>query len=143
MVGAAYQYIRLQTDGAQLLDRMLGWLGLGFTSRGDIRDQRQVHQHRAFRAHFDAKLADCLKKGLRLDVADRAANLHQRDVSIASAFDDAALDFVSDVRNHLNGGAQVVTTALATQYIFVDAAGGEVVALGHRGADEPLVMAQI
>ena len=143
VVGAADQHIGLQADGAQLLDRVLGRLGLGLAGSGDVRDQGQVHQHGALGAHFDAQLADRLEERLRLDVAHGAADLDQRDVGIAGALDDAALDLVGDVRNDLDGRAQVITTAFLAQHVLVDAAGGEVVVLGHRGADEPLVVAQV
>jgi hypothetical protein len=39
--------------------------------------------------------------------------------------------------------AQIVATALFTQNVGVDTARGEVVATGHLGADETLVVAQV
>ncbi len=122
---------------------MLSRLGLGFAGGGDIRNQRQVHQHGALGAHFHTQLADRLEEGLRLDVTDGAADFHQRHVGIASALDDAALDLVGDMRNDLNGRAQIITPTLAAQYVLVDASGSEVVVLGHARADEPLVVAQV
>src|SRR5690606_32241884 len=77
------------------------------------------------------------------DVTHGATDLHQGHVGIAGALDDATLDLVGDVRDDLDGRTQVVTTALLAQYVFVHAAGGEVVVLGHGGADEPLVVAQV
>ena len=77
MARSERQTLRLQADGAQLLHRMLGWLGLGFAGGGDVRHQRQVHQHGALGADFRAQLADGLEEGLRLDVAHRTADLHQ------------------------------------------------------------------
>ncbi|MNQ48179.1 hypothetical protein D3C85_620460 [compost metagenome] len=139
----ADQHVRLQADGAQLLDRVLGRLGLGLAGGGDVRHQGQVHQHRALGADFDAQLADRLEERLRLDVADGTADFHQGDVGIAGALDDAALDLVGDMRNHLHGGAQVVAAALLAQHVLVDPAGGEVVVLGHPRADEALVVAQV
>ncbi|SVJ79044.1 Uncharacterised protein [Klebsiella pneumoniae] len=143
MVGTADQHVRLQADGAQLLDRVLGRLGLGLAGGGDVRDKGQVHQHRALGADLDAQLADRLEERLRLDVADGATDLHQGDVGIAGALDDAPLDLVGDVRDHLHGGAQVVAAAFLAQHVHVDAAGGEVVVLGHGGTNEALVMAQV
>ena len=143
VVGTADQHVRLQADGAQLLDRVLGRLGLGLAGGGDVRDQGQVHQHRALGADLDAQLADRLEERLRLDVADGATDLHQGDVGIAGALDDAPLDLVGDVRDHLHGGAQVVAAAFLAQHVHVDAAGGEVVVLGHGGTNEALVMAQV
>ena len=47
------------------------------------------------------------------------------------------------MRNHLHGLAQVVAAALAGDDLLVDAAGGEVVALGELGVGEALVVAQV
>ncbi|MND61809.1 hypothetical protein D3C80_530710 [compost metagenome] len=143
MVGAADQHVRLQADGAQLLHRVLGRLGLGLAGGGDVGHQGQVHQHGALGAHFHAQLADGFEEGLGLDVTDGAADFHQGHVRAGSALDDAVLDLVGDVRDHLDGRAQVVATALLAQHIGVDAAGGEVVVLGHGGAHEALVVAQV
>ncbi|MND60290.1 hypothetical protein D3C80_515140 [compost metagenome] len=143
VVGAADQHVWLQADGTQFLHRVLGRLGLGFAGSGDVRHQCQVHQHRALGADFETQLADRLEERLRLDVTHGATDFDHCHVSVAGTLDDAALDFVGDVRNHLDGCTQVVTTALFAQDVFVDTAGGEVVVLGHGRADEPLVVAQV
>ncbi len=143
VVGPADQHIGLQADGAQFLDRMLGRLGLGLAGGGDIGHQGQVHQHGAARPDLHPQLADGFEERLRLDVADGTADLHQGHIGIAGALDDASLDLVGDVRDHLHGGAQVVATTLLAQHVHVDATGGEVVVLGHGGADEPLVVTQV
>ena len=143
VVGTAYQHIRLHADGAQFLDRVLGRFGLGFAGGGNVRHQGQVHEHGALGTHFHTQLARRFKERLRFDIAHGAANLDHGYVSTGSALDDAPLDFIGDVRNHLNGRAQIVTTALLAQHVFVHAASGEVVVLGHGGADEPLVVAQV
>ncbi len=122
---------------------MLGRLGLGLAGGSDVGHQRQVHQHGALGAHFDTQLANRLQERLRLDVTHGAAHFHQGHVGIAGALDDATLDLVGDVRNDLDGCAQVIAATLAANHVFIDAAGGEVVVLGHPGADETLVMAQV
>ena len=43
-VGTAQENIRLDTDGAQFLYRVLGRLGLDLAGNGDIGNQRQVHE---------------------------------------------------------------------------------------------------
>ena len=143
VIRAADQYVGLQADGAQLLHRVLGRLGLGLASGGDVRHQRQVHQHGALGTHFYSQLTDSLKERLGLDVTHGTADLDQRHVGIACTFDDAALDLVGNMRNHLDGRTQVVTTALLAQHVGIDTTGGEVVVLAHGGVDETLVMAQI
>ena len=102
-----------------------------------------MHQHGTARADLHPQLADGFEEGLRLDVTDGAADLHQGHVGIAGALDDASLDLVGDVRDHLHGSAQVVATTLLAQDVHVDATGGEVVVLGHGGADEALVVTQV
>lgn len=121
------------------------WVGLVlvFAGGGDVRHQRQVHQHRALGADFETQLADGFEERLGLDVAHGTADLDHRHVGVAGTLDDAALDLVGDVGDDLNGRAQVITTTLLAQHVLVDAAGGEVVVLGHGRADEPLVVAQV
>ena len=83
------------------------------------------------RAHLQAHLAHRLEERQRLDVADRAADLDDRDVDLvpsAGAAPDELLDLVGDVRDHLHGLAEVVAAALLLEHALVDLAGGEVVA---------------
>jgi len=47
------------------------------------------------------------EEGKRFDVADRAANLHDDDVHTVGDFLDDGFDFVGDVRDDLNGFAEV------------------------------------
>jgi translation initiation factor RLI1 len=59
-----------------------------------------------------AKLADRLDERHRLDIADGAADLAQDEIIILIAFEHEVLDFIGDVRNHLNGGAEIVAAPL-------------------------------
>ena len=122
---------------------MLGRLGLGLAGRGNVGHQRQVHEHRSLGTHFDAQLANSLEERLGLDVTHGTANFDHRDVGIAGTLDDPALDLVGNVRNHLDGRAQVVATALLAQYFLVDPPGGEVVGAAHGRGNKTLVMAQV
>ena len=140
---AADQDIGLDTDRAQLLDAVLGRLGLGLAGGLDVGHQRQVHEQRAVGTHFAAQLTDGFQERQRFDVTDGAADLHQRHVVTFSPLDHTMLDLVGDVRNHLHRAAEIVATALLAQHMLVDPAGGEVVALGHLGTDEALVVAQV
>jgi hypothetical protein len=142
-VGAAQQDVRLDADFAQLLDRVLGRLGLEFAGGRNVRQQRQVHEAGAVAAFLDAHLADRLQEGQRLDVAHRAADLDDGHVGIAGAGADMQLDLVGDVRDDLHRLAEVVAAPLLLDHRLVDLAGGEVVALGHPGAREALVVAQV
>ena len=60
-----------------------------------------------------ADLARGLEERQRLDVADGAADLGDDHVDVVAAHrEDAVLDLVGDVRDHLHGVAEVVAAAL-------------------------------
>ncbi len=102
-----------------------------------------MHQHGALGTHFHTQLTNGFKERLRFDVAYRTADFNQSDIRIARAFDDTTLNFIRNVRNNLNRSAQIITTALFTQHVHIDAACGEVVILGHRGANESLIVTEV
>ena len=141
-VGAAEQNIRLDTDGTQLLDGVLGGLGLHFARRTDERNQRQV-QEQATALVFRAHLANGFQKRQRLDIAHRAADLDQRHLGIVGAGLDAALDLVGDVRNDLHGAAEVLASTLLADHVLVDPAGRVVIGSRRPDSDKTLVVAQI
>ena len=84
-VGAAQQRVGLDADLAQLLDRVLGRLGLDLARRGDVGHQRQVDVADVVAAELQAHLPDRLEERQRLDVAHRAADLDDRHVGVARA----------------------------------------------------------
>ena len=143
--GAADERVRLDPDPAQLVDRVLGRLRLQFARVPDVGDQGQVDEHAPFRAEVGVELADRLEEGQRLDVADRAADLGDHEVDRLRLGDDQdpVLDLVGDVRDHLDGRAEVVAAALALDHRVVDRAGGDV--RGARGVfvGEALVVAEV
>ncbi len=143
VLGPAQQDVRLDTDGTQLLDRVLGGLGLDLPGGADVGHQRQVHEQRILEADFHPHLPDRLQKRQRLDVADGAADLDHGDVRIRRPQADAVLDLIGDVRDHLHRAPQIFTTALLADHAFVDLAGGEVVVAPHAGAQKALVVTQI
>ena len=59
------------------------------------------------------------------------------------AVEDARLDLVGDVRNHLHGAAQVLAAPLLLDDGLVDLAAGRVVELRHPLRDEALVVAEV
>ncbi len=127
-VGAAHDDVGLDTDAAQLVDAVLGRLGLELAARVDERDQRDVDVEDVPPADVVAELPDGLQEGQALDVAYRAADLGDDhvDVGVAGHPGDALLDLVGDVRDHLHGAAQVVALALLADDVVVDRAGGDV-----------------
>ena len=147
-VGAAQQGVGLDADFAQLLRCVLGGFGFQLARCGDPGHIGQVHKSRIVGAELEAHLAHGFQKRQGLDVAHGAANFNNRHVhrvrrAYARTPAHVILDFVGDVRNDLDGFAQVVAPALFFKHAFVNLAGGEVVGAAHSRGDEALVMAQV
>ena len=90
-----------------------------------------------------AELADRFEIRQAFDIADGAADLAQHEVEILVAVADEILDRVGDVRNDLDGGAEIIAAPLLEEDFLVDAAGGDVVLPRRRTAGEALVMAEV
>ena len=142
---AADEHVGVDTDAAQLVDRVLRRLRLQLTRRVDERDERDVEIDDVLGADLAPELADRLEERLRLDVADRAADLGDHDVGVGRLGDraDARLDLVRDVRDHLHGRAEVLALALLAQHAVPDAAGGVVRRAREVLVDEALVVADV
>ncbi len=121
------------------------WVGfsLQFAGGRDVGQQRQVHVADVVAAFLDTHLADGFKERQGFDVADRAADFDDGHVGAFGTGLDLALDFVGDVRDDLHGLAEVLAATLFLEHGVVDLAGREVVALGHLGAGEALVVAKV
>ena len=90
--------------------------------------QREMDVDRVLAADVLAELADRLEERQGLDVADRAADLDDDDVVVLGAtLLHRSLDLVGDVRDHLDGRAEVVAAPLLGDDVLVDAAGRDVV----------------
>ncbi len=142
-VGAAQQDIRLDADRTQFLDRMLGRFGLELAGTGNERQQRQVDVDGVVARQVVLDLTDRLEERQALDVADGAADLAQHEIIRVIAVEDEILDRVGDVRNHLDGGAEIVAAPLLGEDVLIDAPCSDVVRLGGGTAGEALVMAEI
>ncbi|CCK08267.1 hypothetical protein BN128_2285 [Cronobacter sakazakii 696] len=142
-IGTANQHIRLNTDRQQFFNGVLGRFGFHLTCRRHVWHQRQVHEHRVFATHFNRHLTNGFKERQGFDIAYGAADFDQHDVMAFAARQNAFFDSVGDVRNNLNGRAQIVATALFAQNFRVDTACREVVAARHAGADKTLVVPQV
>ena len=124
-VGAAEQDVGLDADREQFFDRVLRGLGLQLLRGGDPGNQRDVNEDRVLAAQFLAHLADGFEERQRFDVADGAADFDDGHVgAVRRDLAHGVLDFVGDVRNDLDGFAQVVAAALLQDDLLVDAAGG-------------------
>ncbi len=56
---------------------------------------------------------------------------------------DAALDLVGDVRDHLDGAAQVITTAFLADHLGIHLTGGEIAEPAQADIDEAFVVTQV
>ena len=142
-IGATQKQVGLDSDGPELLHRVLGGLGLDLAGGGDVGHEGEVDEQGPGPSEIESHLADGLEERERLDVAHRAADLHHGDVGPLRARCDARLDLVGDVGDHLHGAPEIVPPALAPDHALVDLAGREVVVPTHRSADEPLVVAEV
>ncbi len=143
-VRAADDGVGLDADGAQRGDRVLGRLGLQLARRADVGHQGDVDEEAVLPADLVAGLAGGLEEGQRLDVADGAADLGDDDVDVVAAHgQDAVLDLVGDVRDHLDGVAEVVAAALLGDDRRVDLAGRHVGDLVEVGVEESLVVPDV
>ena len=142
-VGAAQQNIGLDADGAQLFHRMLRRFGFEFAGAGDEGQQRQMHIDAMMRRQIVLELANRFEEGQGLDVADRAADFDQNEIDIVIAVEHELLDGVGDMRNHLNGRAEIIAAPFAIDDVLIDAPGGDVVLPCGRTSGEALVMSEI
>ena len=111
-VAAADDDVGLDAPAAQLGDRVLGGLGLLLARRAEVGHQGEVDVADVVAADVLAELADGLEEREDLDVADRAADLDDDHVDVVGGQAlDAVLDLVGDVRDDLDGLAQVVAPA--------------------------------
>ena len=143
---AADDHVRLNAQPRQLLDGVLRRLGLQLARRRDIGHERHMDVQAVFAPDLRAQLSDGLQKGLRLDVAHRAADLrdhHVRRRLVVRHLQHAPLDLVRDVRDDLDRRAQVFPFALAGDDRPVHAAAGDIGRLRQRLVDEPLVVPQV
>ena len=81
-VGAAEEDARRDADRAQLAHAVLHGLGLELVGGRDVGDEGEVDEDGVLAAHVLAELADRLEEGQALDVAHRAADLHDHHVGV-------------------------------------------------------------
>src|SRR5208282_872471 len=143
LVASANQQVGLNPEPGQFLDAVLGRFGLHFTGGLDVGNQRQMNVDHVLASELPSEFAHRFQERQALDVADRAADLHDAQIGALGSGQDAAFDLVGDVRDDLDGRAQVVAAAFLLNYGVVDLAGGTVVAPAHGGMHETFVMAKV
>ena len=142
-VGAAEQDVGLDTDRAQIAHAVLRRFRLQFACRADVRHQCQVNVERVLAADVQTELADRFEERHALDVADGAADFDEHDVHVPPGEPNRVLDLVGDVRNDLNGAAEVVAAPLLLNHRQVDLAGRPVAVARRHHAGEALVVTEI
>ena len=137
--------MRRDADFAQLGDGLLRRLGLQFARRLDERHVGDVHENRVVVADFQREFADGFQERQSLDVAGRAADFGDDDVGLGFFGEhvDAVFDFVRDVRNDLDGLAEIISLALVVEHGLINLAAGEVVHARELDVGEALVMAEV
>ena len=147
LLAARDDRVRLDADGAQLIDRVLRGLALELLARVHVRHQRQMHVADVVASDVVLHLPDRLEERQRLDVTDGAADLDDHDIRLRQLIfghaQDAMLDLVGDVRDDLHGAAEIVAAAFLGDHRRIDLAGGDVARLAQRDVDETLVVAEV
>src|SRR5262249_17983060 len=90
-----------------------------------------------------AELSDRFEIRQALDIADSAADLAQDEVEFIVAVANEVLNGVGDVRNNLDGRAQIIAAPLLSENFLIDTAGRNIVLARRRTTGEPLVMTQV
>ena len=142
-LAAAQQDVRLDTDLAQLHDRMLGRLGFQLARGAYVGNQRDMHVKRVAMTSIETELANRLQKRQRLDIADGTADLDNRHIGAPGVFNDLVLDLVGDVRDDLNRAPQVISAPFLGNNREIDLTGGKVALLGKHRAGIALVMPKV
>ena len=140
---AADQHVGRDADRAQLLHRVLRRLGLQLAGRRQVGQQRQVHVDALAPRLVLAELPDRLEERQPLDVADGAADLAEHEVDLVLADPQEVLDLVGDVRDDLDGLAEVVAAPLLLQHVGVDPPRGDRVGPPRRHPGEALVVPEV
>ena len=148
VLGAAEQHVRIDTFFAQLLHGMLRWLRLQFTSGRNPRAKRQMDKAGVVTTHAEGHLTNGFNERQGFNVAHRTTDFNHSNVGLtvkgrSSAALDEFLNFVRDVRNHLNGLTEVFATTFLTEHAFVDLTRREVVGLMHLRGDETFVVTEV
>src|SRR5690625_2562190 len=122
---------------------MLCRLGLQLATGRKIGNQRQMHEDALIARLLLRELADRLEKGQPLDISNRAADLAKHEIHLIRADAEEGLYLIGDVRDHLDGLAEIITTAFALEHRLVDAARRNGIAPARRNSGKALVMAEI
>ena len=147
--GAAEDDLGRKTEGPQVANTMLG--GLGLLLLGQDGDQTHKHEAEVVVSDAELELPEGLEEDAGLDVTDGAADLDEANVggltriidgNVSDAL-DPVLNLVGDVRDNLDGLAEVVSLALLGNDLAVNLTGGDVVVGRQFDGKEALVVAKV
>ena len=148
-VAAQDQRVGGDTDAAERGDRVLGGFGLELTRRRHERHQRAVQEEAVLPADLVAHLTRGLEERQRLDIADGAADLgdhHVGPVAVGVGLrhrQDAALDLIGDVRDDLNGVAEILAATLLGDHRRIHLSGSHIRRSGQVAVEETLVVPDV
>ena len=136
--------VRMDAQGLQLLDRMLGRFGFELVGAAEVRHQCHMDEQAVSRL-LQRDLADRLDEGLAFDVTDGAADLGDQDICARAfrTFIYEILDLIGHMGNDLDRLPQVFALPLPVQHVPVDLAAGQIGVAGQVLVDKPLVMPKI
>ena len=142
--GPADEDVGLDTDLPQLADRVLRRLGLRFPGGLEVGNQRQMNVQAIVLADVERELPDGFQEGHAFDIADGAADLGDDHVHVVGRqLADGRLDLVGDVRDDLDGPAEVIAAPFLLDDGKINPARGVIAIAAERGVGEALVMAQV
>ena len=123
---------------------MLRRLGLQFAGCFQIWYIGQMQRDSIF-AELPTKLTNSLHKRSRLDIANRASHLRYDKIIVLGIRppEHPPLDFIGDMRHHLNGMTEVVTMTLAIDYRLINPTGGNAVVTRGMNIRKSLIMTKI
>ena len=104
-----------------------------------------MNEETVFSADLQRDLPNRLQKGLRFNIADGAADFRYHDIGIR-LFADAVyevLDFICDMGNDLNGGAEIFAAALFVQNIPIHLSRGEIGIFIQIFVDKTLIVPKV
>ncbi len=104
-----------------------------------------MEKHGIFPAHLELELTDRLEEWQALNVAGGAADFSNDDVGLALLLNgiDSLFDLIGDMRDDLDGLAEVVAAPLLGEDALVNLAGGQVIGPAQSAGCEPFVVAEV
>ncbi len=122
---------------------MLRGFRFQFACGVDVGNEREMNKDRIFLSHIQAELSNCFEERQAFDITNSPANFDDHNVNIFADSMNRRFDFVSDVRNHLDGLAKVIAPAFLVDDRFVNLSRRVIVQPAYSGGCKTFIMAQI